>query len=35
MQVGGVVTIRKIRIRVGRTFLLKAVFHLLQSRRPQ
>ena len=29
MQVGGVVTIGKIRIRVGRTFLLKAVFHLL------
>ena len=29
MQVGGAVTIRKIRIRVGRTFLLKAVFHLL------
>ena len=29
MQVGAVVTIRKIRIRVGRTFLLKAVFHLL------
>ena len=29
MQVGGVVTIRKILIRVGRTFLLNAVFHLL------
>ena len=29
MQVGEVVTERKIRGRVGRTFLLKVVFHLL------